>query len=150
MKINNPLNQEQLKQGDLLPAGIYDFEVVNADDRISSKGNEMIALMLSVYAPNGKTYNVFDYLLESLEYKLGHFCEATGLLDKYQQGHFSSSDCVGRSGKCKIYIQQDKSGQYPDKNSVADYLPPDERKSQSSKTLPPSTNQDGFDDDIPF
>ena len=73
MRINKPLSQDELKQGDLMENGIYDFQVIKATEKISKSGNEMIELQLKVWESNGRERFIFDYLLEQLEYKIGHF-----------------------------------------------------------------------------
>jgi hypothetical protein len=53
--------------------------------------------------------------------------------------------CVGQAGKCKGGIEKDKTGQYPDKNKIIDYLESDENhvKHQANKA-------DDLNDEIPF
>lgn len=154
MKINNPLSDKQLKDGDLIPKGEYDFSVQDAIDTYSQAGNEMIKLKIRVWMPDGRERTVFDYLLEALEYKLGHFCEATGLVDRYKSGLLEALDCIGKSGRLKIAIQSDKSGQYGDRSVVVDYIPSDEEEASRAKSSLPKTAIDpNFDDSldkIPF
>ena len=151
MRIDKPLTQEQLKQGDLIPPGIYDFQVINAEETTSKAGNEMMKLQLTVWDEKGRERTIYDYLLESLEWKVGHFAEATGLFDNYVKGMLPADMCIGKSGQCKVYIQQDKTGTYGDKNSIADYIPTSEaiaakadKKANNSKSVP------DLNDDIPF
>lgn len=117
-----PKTEKEIAEADLLPAGIYDFEIASADDKTSTKGNQMIALKLYVYDAEGAQRVVFDYLMEALAYKLRHAAGACGLLERYETGHLDSTDFHGKTGKCKIVIQKDKTGQYADKNSVQDYI----------------------------
>ncbi len=81
----------------------------------------MIKLEIDIYTPTGKKSRVFDYLLESIPYKLKHFCEAVGLLVEYESGILSADMCLNRAGRCNIGIQHDKTGEYSDKNVVRDY-----------------------------
>lgn len=153
----NPLSEEEVLN--LIEPGIYDFQVKEAADGTSkTSGNPRIALILTVWDKNGKERIVFDYLTVAMMYKIKHFCDATGLEKMYQAGTFSSKDCIGKSGKCKIRI--DESPGYPPKNAVADYVMTDKgavkvplanesslgrRPEFSSKTKDELT-----DDDIPF
>lgn len=154
MRINKPLTKEQLEQGDLIPPGIYDFQVVDAQEKISKSGAEMIALQLKIFMPDGRVRVIFDYLLEALEYKFGHFAEATGLLPKYQEGYLNAEDCFDKCGKCKIYIQKDKTGEYGDKSAVADYIPTDDVAAKKLETKIASAKQEidpNFNDEVlPF
>lgn len=115
-----PKTEEELK-GPLFPKGEYDFDVVGAEDTVSKAGNSMIKLTLKVYATDGGITQVFDYLLEALEYKIKHFCDTTGLTAEYQSGTLTSDMCLNRCGRCKLDIDHDKTGKYDDKNVVKDY-----------------------------
>lgn len=155
MRINNPLSREQMQQGDLVEPGNYDFEVVDAQERMSKSGNEMIELQVKIWDKNGRGRVLFDYLLSALEFKLGHFAECTGLFDKYQEGALSAEDCIGKSGQCKVYIQKSKDPQYGDKNSIADYLLTDDQvAAKSERKVAAAKGQhvdDGFgDESLPF
>lgn len=116
-----PRKEEELNTFEIFPKGEYDFTVVKADDGVSKVGNPMIKLALDIYAPNGKKSRVFDYLLESLAYKLKHFCDTVGLSQEYESGIIVSDMCINRTGRCTIGIQHDKTGEYSDKNVVRDY-----------------------------
>lgn len=121
----NPRSDAELNNFELLPRGEYDFEVIKAKDKVSSAGNEMIELELDVYADDGKKSRVFDYLLEIVAYKLKHFCQAVGLSNEYDIGNLSADMCIGRSGRCKVEIKHDKTGEYSDKNIIRDYCKPE-------------------------
>ena len=158
MRIDKPLSQEQAKQGDLIPAGNYIFEVLEASDEISKAGNDMIKIKLRIFMPDGRERVLFDYLMEAFEYKLAHFFEAVGLWDKYSAGSVSADDCWGKSGECKVYIKKDKNGIYADQSAVADYLLSDtqqaakhERKVAAVKQAAPVAKGADFDEsDLPF
>lgn len=146
MRVEKPLTKEQLAQGDLIPPGIYEFEVLDAQEKVSKSGKDMIELQLKVWMPDGRVRTIFDYLLEALEFKMGHFAETVGLLPKYQEGYLNADDCIGKSGKAKIYTQKDKTGQYGDKSAIADYIVDDKVAPTTKKSdIDPNLN-----DDIPF
>lgn len=145
-----PKNDDELNTFDLFPAGEYDFEVVKAVDDTSKSGNEMIKLEIDVYAISGKKTRVYDYLLESMDYKLKHFCEATGLLREYEAGDLTADMCKNRSGRCKLIIRVDAKGVYPEQNVIKDYC----KQSIASSHKPKDGLQDSLDDiseeSIPF
>lgn len=117
-----PRTEEELNKVTLFEKGDYDFDVIGAEDTVSkSSGNPMITLTLRFYGPDGSTTTVYDYLLASVEYKVKHFCDTTGLAAEYQAGSLSADMCLNRSGKATLIIQKDKKGQYEDKNVVKDY-----------------------------
>jgi hypothetical protein len=117
-------SENELRRENLIPAGEYPFEVLTAEDKKSAKGNDMIALKLIVYMWDGSQRHVYDWILEAFAFKLRHFCEVTGLIENYNSGRLCAADCVGRSGKVKIGINEDKSGDYPPNNKVLDYIVP--------------------------
>lgn len=119
-----PKTEQDFQTMNLLEPGEGNFEIMNAIQKVSENGNPMIELILKVWDKNGKERNIFDYLVNvpSMEHKIKRFCDCCGLEVQYQAGCFAAEDCIGKSGKLKIAITKDKSGQYPDKNTVAGYL----------------------------
>ena len=118
----SPKKDADLNVFELRPPGTYDFTIVKASDEISkSNNNEMIKLKLELYTPDGNKFHVYDYLLESVAYKLKHFCSSVKLSKEYESGCIYADMLPTRSGKCIIEIQSDKAGKYGDKNVVKDY-----------------------------
>lgn len=154
MRLSDPLSREESRQGDVLPQGIYPFDVVEATDSRSKSGNEMIKVRLRIHTPEGKQRILYDYLLEAMKFKLAHFFEAIGKWDVYERHEFSADDCYG-SGSLKLIIQEAKDG-YAAKNSVDDYILTDEQEASKSerkrKAAQQSPDEDpDFDDsDTPF
>lgn len=120
-----PKSDKQIAEENLMPAGVYPFQVTTAENKFSKAGNEMIALELRVFTPDGRTRLLNDYLMEKVIYKLAHFCKVVGLAEEYAAGTVQAEDCVGREGFVKVSIKSDKTGQYPDQNSAQDYLSSD-------------------------
>lgn len=106
----------------IAPAGQYEFQVLEAEDRESKSGNPMIYLKLGVFNGDAMRWHISDYLVTAMEAKLRHFADTTGLLARYESGQLAAQDCVGRAGRVKLGIEQDKDGKYPDKNVVKDYV----------------------------
>jgi hypothetical protein len=117
-----PKTEKQLHEETLIPAGIYPFRVLTAEDKRSKAGNDMIEVELQLFMPDGRTRSLTDWLMAKMQFKLFHFCAYTGLAMKYDAGTLAATDCIGREGFAKIGVQADKSGQYPDRNNVADYM----------------------------
>lgn len=133
-----PKSNDQIKKEMLIPAGDYDFEVVKAEEKVSTSGNPMIALNLKVFTTDGGHRFCNDWLMTthpSLEYKFRHFCEGTGLEALYESGDVGAGDIQGRSGRCSIVVKDDKSGQYGPQNSVKDYLLPTGEPSKPAPVL---------------
>lgn len=137
----------------VIPGGIYDFEVVEALDKVSKQDNEMISLKLKIYKGENCIGYVFDYLMEKIAYKLRHAAYTCGIGDKYENGDIRAVDFNGATGKVKIIIQKSRDPQYPaDKNAVADYLT--KEKLASIKAQPNQPEDSDVppigDEDLPF
>jgi len=117
-----PKTEKQLTEERLIPAGIYPFEVVNAEAKKSKKGNDMIEIQLRVFMPDGTERAIKDWLMELIAFKLFHFCSYTGLAAAYANGTLTSHDVLNKTGFVKVGIQTDKKKQYEDQNNVVDYM----------------------------
>jgi len=140
-----PKTEKEIAESNLWPVGEYSFEIIEGTDEISKSGNEMIKLKVHVFNDEGNLKTITDYLLESIAYKLHHAAAACNLTDKYEEGELQGHDFVGKTGTLKLGRQIDKSGQYPDKNSISDYLP---RKDDFAPSTP--RKEDVLDDEIPW
>lgn len=133
-------NKEDANQ--LLKEGEAHFQVINAEDKTSKAGSEMIELSIKVWDIDGKPGNIFDYLLPKLAWKIKHFCEATGMIDKFENESLCADDCNGKTGKLFIKTQP-AFGQYPEKSVVKDYI-------KSTEDVKKIEEKPPFDDEIPF
>jgi hypothetical protein len=146
-----PKTEKQIAEENLWPAGEYGFEIGEAHDKVSKSNNEMIHLKLKVFNNEGSMRFVDDYLLEEMAYKLRHAAEACGLLTQYESGTLLASDFVGKLGYLKLKIQKDKTGNYPDKNVVGDYIVKDVVQ-VSDDTSPPTGHPASapMNDEVPW
>jgi hypothetical protein len=145
-----PKTEQELQAMSLVEPGQYSFQVVEAQDQVAKSGNEMIKLKLKIWDNAGRERLIFDYVLEAMAFKLRHFCDATGLTEKYESGELRASDCPGKAGKLELALEQGKQkpegGYYPDKNTVKDYIKP-----EGAVSKPAEAPKDEFDSqDIPF
>lgn len=156
-----PKTDEEIAAENLWQPGEYGFEVVDRVafgtkeyttlDTQAKSGADMIRLVVKVYNNEGGFQHLVDYLLESMPGKLRHACEAVGLLSKYETGMLTASDFIGKQGFLKIKIEKDKTGQYADKNAVADYIPLVDAVARATNTPPPGHPvNDPYDSTIPF
>lgn len=151
-----PKTDKELAEMNLWQPGNYSFEIIEqanlgqdfirTEDRISKSGNDMIQLVLIVHNDNGGFRIMRDYLMEAMPHKLKHASETCGLLDKYETGELSAHEFVGKSGTLELKIEKDKSGQYPDKNAVRDYIV----NNDTDITPLPAKDSADIDDEIPF
>lgn len=139
---------EELNRLNLLTPGIYDFEVVETDDKPSKKGNDMVTLKLHVFEEDGTPRIVFDYLVpDALPHKFKHACNACNLIAEYEGHTLTAASFMGRTGKVQI-VTQPAQGQYLEKSTVKDYV---KREAQDASAPPPvrSVAAD-LSDEIPF
>lgn len=126
----------------LMPNGNYDFVVSEAIASSSqSTGEPMITIVLSIIY-EGEEKKIKDFLLSSLLYKVKHFCESSGLEDKYNLGTLSAKDCVGKRGTAKVIISEDKTGKYRPQNKIVDYVVSQSITSSSALKVDPTLNDD--------
>lgn len=136
--------------------GVYDFQVLKAEQKRSKSGNQMIELTLAVWDANGVQRHIFDYLVSmpSMVYKIKHFCDTVGLTKEYLAGCLNVNDCVDKCGKAEIIIQKGNQkpdgSYYPDKNAVKDYVVTDKDAVKADLVKPNNNGSEFKDDDLPF
>lgn len=147
-----PRTEKEIQEENLRPAGIYSFEITDAVEAKSKSGNDMIKLTVRLYNAQGDDCGVLsDYLLESLAYKLRHAAVACGLEEKYLGGTLAAEDFVHKMGDLKLTIRKDKTGQYPDQNSIQDYVvKKDETVSNEPPVGHPASASTFIGDEVPF
>lgn len=118
-----PKTAQEIDESGLLDPGLYDFEVMEAEEKTSSKGNDMVALAIRVEDNDGRGFKILDWLVatEGGAYKVRHFAESVGLLAEYEKGDMPAGVMIGKTGRCKLGIKPAE-GQYRAKNTVADYV----------------------------
>lgn len=148
MKVT-PRSEEEIQSMNIMPEGVYPFEVTDASDMVSKSGNEMIMLTLAVYDGQNRKHVMKDFLLDAMAFKIRHFCEFTGILDRYNLGKVNAQDCYRKAGYAKVVVEAGRErpdgGEYPPRNAIKDYCARPEGKA--------APEQDGavpFNDDCPF
>lgn len=148
-----PKSEAEVSNFSVFPAGIYDFEILTAVEKKSKAGNDMIEMKVRVFDQEGKSTNVFDYLMEVMAYKLRHAAAACGLLSSYEQGQLNADNFVGCTGKLKLGI--DVPVGFPEKNVIKDYVVP---RSEEEQKMVEATHKVGgkktasseLNDEIPW
>jgi hypothetical protein len=125
-----------------LPAGIYDAEVLLAEETRSKAGNDMLKIKLAVYRPNGGQEWVWDYITDT-SYRLGQLMGACGLSEQYLKGEVHPDEIEGKSFKVTLKIDPAR-GEYSERNSVGRY------GTATPKPAAPSPASTEADDEIPF
>ena len=141
-----PVSKEELATANLIPVGDYDAMIDDAEEKISSNGNDMLVLDLLVKMPDGKQRKLRDWVvLPMFMWKFQHLCEAAGLEDKYNAGNVDQSDFCGRNLRVRVYHEEFNDEM---KAKVKDYFPPDGAAQQhAAQTVMESTPSQ---EDIPF
>lgn len=139
-----PKTENDIKRERLLPAGEYDFTIMEAAEAVSKAGNPMLKLKLHVFDSNGMPFTISDYLMESVAFKLRHCAYAVGLAAQYESGDLLPAAMAGKSGKLDLVIREDKTGNYPPQNSVKDYIAPE--AGEGAKPSKPRTLAAGEED----
>ncbi len=122
-KSETQLEEERRKRMQLLIDGEADFVVKSALDKNAQKdGREMIEIQCECTDSAGTTKVIKDWLHPAMEHKVRHFCYAVGLGSLYERGELAAEHVEGRGGRCMIRTDKDKSGKYPDKNEIRDYV----------------------------
>lgn len=140
-------NPEDAINGGLFPDGLYEAVVKRASNEVSKKpgGSEYIALILTLYGPDGAETDVFDNLVfhPKMIARIQHFCDSAGI--DFKKGQLEDEDCTGRNVRVKIGFKDDEYGK---RNIVKDYL------LRNSNTGAPVSaqrlNREPIDSDIPF
>jgi hypothetical protein len=117
-----PRTEQEIADSALLRKGNYDFEIIDATEKKSAAGNEMIELKVRVSNGNGISRTLTDYLLGKRPARLRNCCAACGLEDKYETGCLSADDFPGKRGTLKVTIEKAKG--FSARNIIQDYVPP--------------------------
>lgn len=140
-----PKTEKEIAEANLWANGEYAFEVLESEEATDKNEQPMFKMKVKVFKDSGASQNIFDYVSPFwMEFKLRHLAEACGLLAEYEQGEIEAYQFVGKTGKCKINVSKDNTGQYPDKNGIADYIV------SGGATTPGKKSYDIQDDSIPF
>ena len=116
-----PKSEKEIADGEVWPKGEYDFEVTDAQDKVSQASNEMIVLRLKITDADGLTRMVTDYLLAKKPRKFRNAAVACGLKIQYDRGQLNGADFKGATGILKLGIERARNG-YPRRNAVMDYV----------------------------
>lgn len=130
-------NANQMRSDALLKEGRYKYTVLDASEKKTQAGDNMINLKLALEV-EARRVIFFDrlVLMPQMFWKLEHFCKSAGLADKIEKGSLTPDDCAGKTGYIDI-IQKanNKTGEL--ENQVKDYVKPEDKEAQEM-----------FDDDV--
>ena len=106
---------DEIDDGDyaILPAGTYDFEVVNLE-RSTYAGSEklpackMAIVTFRIKGEDGRSATVFEryYLCKKMEGMISSLMKACGLKKKGEKTAMRWNELVGSTGRCKIKVDE--------------------------------------------
>lgn len=150
----SPRREREIRDSMLMPPGIYDFEVVSANEKQSKAGNDMIELQLRIFPVEGSPRLLKDWLVAGSdlgELKINRFAHSVGLQEIYFAGQLNAFACDGQAGKLKLTVTS--SEQWGDQNAVKDYVVPKPDEVADEPPKPETTELKQpvpTGDDIPF
>jgi len=155
MKFNptadTPSDKPKSDFANILPPGNYAFSILDASDYLCASGKDAIKLKLGIDRPDNRGQQwVWHYAMADRPDKILALCTSIGMEDVFNDGEIQPADLIGRRGTCRLKIEQAK-GQYPEKNVIAEFLPPSESVNAVNAVTPqddqPPANND---EEIPF
>lgn len=117
--------------------------IVNAEEKVSKGGNEMIKTDFQIYDIQG-LHPIISHYFVATPSGLGFLkklCDAIGI--DFSKNKISAEELKGKSISVLIKIQEDKTGQYPDKNVLAGFAK-DLPVSEGSQQAPKEEENDGM------
>lgn len=148
-------DDDEKQPGQFEPEGVYPFEVVDSEERVSQKGNAYINVKLLVYVGDSER-TLFDNLMPQMPQKLRTFCECTGMADKYKNKTLSADDCLHKQAYLRLTKKPNDKG-YFEVDHYLDRSPPkakgDDMQERVGVTNPgtgPIERMQETDDDTPF
>lgn len=148
-------DEDEKQPGQIEADGIYPFEVVEAEEKVSQKGNPYINIKMVLYVEDAERTQ-YDILIPQMPVKLRSFCEATGLEEKYKNKTLSADDCMHRQGYVRMGKKPDDKGYYKPDSYLAK-MPPQaagDDMGQRVGVINPGTGSvertEESDDSIPF
>src|SRR5690606_27361469 len=115
-------NEKQIKELSLYPEGKYRFKVIRTEQKLSKAGSDYFNLRMNIEV-NEKWLPLFDMLFfeGKMLYKTKHFCDVTGMEDKYNAGKLMPYECDGKEGWLEL-IQRVNPQTGEIQNNVKDYI----------------------------
>jgi hypothetical protein len=128
--------QASVERFNLLKDGEYDAVIEKSMDKISSSGNPMMDMTLSVFDENGMQYTIRDFLVftPKMMWKIVNCAKSANVIEQYESQNFCSE--LMESKRVRVKISTEKGGiiledklkgksfgsKYPDKNKIEDYI----------------------------
>lgn len=119
---------DEKQAGAIEPEGIYPFEIVESEEKVSTNNNSYINVKLQVFVDD-VTRTMYDNIMPQMPGKMRSFCETLGLERQLRERTLSATDCGAGEGFIRIAKKLNKDG-YP---QVEGYLAQDPRGASGAK-----------------
>jgi hypothetical protein len=117
-----PLNYNPTDCNECWPEGDYEAVLEKVEDKRSKAGNDMQELTWKVYRSDGRTQQVYDYIVVPAGlFKLKGMARAWGKTAEFDGGTFQADDHLDESLVVKLIVE--KQDGYADKNRIVAYKP---------------------------
>lgn len=144
-----PVSEEDLdKMNPSFEYGNNDFQIKEAVNAVSKKGNDMIVLDLKLWDKNGSSRMAKCWLVftDKMMWKIKNFCAAIEKPEWYEKGNIPEDELTDMSGSCFTSSEEyeNKEGKKRLRANVEDFIPYSKDDKKENK------KDEFFDDDIAF
>lgn len=145
--------------------GTFAFRVVEAEEKYSQNGNEMIALKLAILI-DGLEATCYENLVNSehMLWRTKAFCRCVGKMDKWESGYVSADDFAGARGVADFVLGEETTTargtkfkplkaniwRLPGTTPEGPATKPQATPKDDAPTPEPDIDQSNNPDDIPF
>ena len=120
MKFKPQSEEDAPAMSNVLKAGEYDAEVLEATESRSKAGKDMLKIKLGVFRPSGSGQTwVWDYITET-SFKLGQIMRASNMEKEYLEGQVAADELVGKCFKVTLAVEPAR-GDFGERNGVKRY-----------------------------
>lgn len=132
------------------PGGVYPATVLDAEERVSQKGNNYIWLTLQVYGENERSAKQRVAIMPAFYPKLKAFCVSAGLMESLKTFTLEAVDCVGRNVRVKMTPWKNENGYLEIDTFISSDADDDGVRDAIAKFAGNTNIPAAADDDIPF
>lgn len=135
------------------PEGDYPAVISGWDNKESKAGDPMLTVMVTVYAPDGTSLEMKDYIVnppkgsgkKSMIWKLKRIAQALGKESEFEAGTFDIAQHMGHNVTVTLKVKSQAG--FDDQNFIQAYKP---AGASGPKAFVPPTDDAPKDDDLPF
>lgn len=160
----NVWTEQQIKDRNISPDGMYNFEIVNAvqkptKQKYDNDGNpkpihQMLEIEFIFVDQNGMNKQLTDWIvfMEGMDWKLSHLAQSVGLFDLYDMKQLEAYHLKGKRGAFHLGVKESVyNGEERRQNYVKDYVAGGGNGDIAIGSERAATqDNNGFDKELPF